>query len=526
MEVSVDEWLTGFSPLDGKPLDPVLISSQAQIKATVEQARTAQVAWETLPVQTRASMLAVAGRHLMSRADEISAILHRELGKPLTETYAVDLGSAPEVFRYYCKEAPRLLQSEPVRFNRVMFPAKRARVDRVPHGVVALLTPWNYPVSIPLHNLVPALVAGNAVILKPSEIAPRTGAILHQILAEALPPGLLGLVQGDRRAGESLIRTPVDHVVFVGGTAGGRGVAQAAADILVPVSLELGGKDAAIVLADADLDRAAHGIAWAGFVNAGQSCAGIERVYVVEAVAQAFLAKLVAVAEGLRTGDDAAHPGSSDLGPLSTPQQFEIVRSQIAEALASGAHVHCGGPAGIQGQFYPPTVLSGVDGSMRIMQEETFGPVVPVQIVPDEATALREANTGPYGLTGSVWTRNLAHGERLARQLQVGVASVNNHMFSGAAPQAPWAGRGYSGYGVQNSKLALLSLTRPRLVAVDAHRTPRELWWFPYDQALLDLGRGMLTTRAGWRVGPVRYLSAYARMLRGVALRLRGQHKR
>ncbi len=519
-------WIGGTSPFDGCPLEPVRASTQAEIQATVERARVAQLDWQARPIAERARVLKRAGQHFMSHADELSAILHAELGKPIAETYAVDMGSAPEVFRYYVRHSARLLKSEPVHFNPVMFPRKRATVDRLPHGVVALLTPWNYPVSIPLHNLVPALIAGNAVVLKPSEYAARSGALLHRLLAEALPDGLLGLVQGDRVAGESLIRANVDHVVFVGGTVGGRAVARAAADQLIPVSLELGGKDAAIVLEDADLDRAAHGIAWAAFVNAGQSCAGVERVYVVEAVAEPFTARLVAFARQLRLGDDNQSPGSIDLGPLTTDHQLDVVKTQVDAAIAQGAQLLCGGASDLPGRFYQPTVLGKVDGTMAIMHEETFGPVVPIQVVQDEAEAVRKANRGEYGLTGSVWTRDLARGERVARRLRVGVASVNNHMFSGAAPQAPWAGRGYSGYGVQNSKLALYSLTRPRLIAVDAHRTPRELWWFPYDRALLDLGRGLLATQGRFRLAPRRWLLSYLRMLRGVAIRLIGQRRR
>lgn len=520
------EWLTGVSPLDGSELPPVKISTPAEIAETVRLAQNAQVEWAARPVKERAVLVRQAGIYMMSQADRLSHILHRELGKPITETYAVDLASAPEVFRYYAKHAPRMLKSERVSFNPVMFPAKKGRLERLPHGVVALITPWNYPVSIPLHNLVPALVAGNAVILKPSEYASRTGALLHALLAEKLPPGLLGLVQGDRVAGETLIRSEIDHVVFVGGLAGGRAVARTAADRVTPVSLELGGKDAAIVLEDADLDRAAHGIAWAGFVNAGQSCAGVERVYVVEAVAEAFIAKLTAIAQNLRSGDDAQNPGSIDLGPAATPLQAQIVRRHLENALAEGAKLHCGGLPAENSHFFPATVLSNVTENMLLMREETFGPLVPVQIVPDAEAALHAANRGDFGLTGSVWTRDLVRGQQLAARLKTGIATVNNHMFSGAAPNAAWQGRGASGYGTQNGKLALYGLTRPRLLAVDAHRVPRELWWFPYNRALLDLGQGLLATRTSWRKQPVKWLLAYARMLRGVALRTIGQRRK
>ncbi len=516
--------IRGTSPLDGALLPEVAVTDTLEIKAIVERARVAQTEWAARPVKERAKLLAQAGRTLMGGADEISRILHTELGKPIADTYAIDLGSAPEVFHYYTSQAEKLLASQPVSFNRIMFPQKRAVVERVPYGVVALITPWNYPISIPLHNLVPALLSGNAVVLKPSEYAARTGALLIKLLNDALPPGLLGLVQGDGVAGEALIKAGIDQVVFVGGTAGGSAVARTAAASVIPVSLELGGKDAAIVLEDADLERAAQGIAWAGFVNAGQSCAAVERVYVLESVAAEFTEKLVALVQNLRVGDDAAKPGSVEIGPIVTEQQLATIERHVTEAIQGGAHLLCGGKRQTPGRFYLPTVLTNVNSSMAIMQTETFGPVVPIQTVSDEATALREANATPYGLTGSIWTRNLERGQHLARQLNVGVATVNNHMFSGAAPQAPWAGRGCSGYGVQNSKLAIESLTRPRLVAVDAHKKTRELWWFPYNRALVDLGQGMLASR-GRPSNLRRQFTAVAQMTRGVAIRLwQGRH--
>lgn len=512
-------YIWGTSPLDEKPLPPVKVSTPEEIVASVARARAAQIAWSSLPVKERARQVVKAGRYFMGQANRLSEILHTELGKPIADTYAVDLGSSPEVFSYFTKHAPKMLRDEKVRFNPVMFPRKRGKVQRQPQGVVALLTPWNYPISIPIHNLVPALLAGNAVIMKPSEYAARSGGLLAEILAAQFPPGLIGLVQGDYEVGESLIRAGVDHVVFVGGAVGGRAVARTAADSLTSVALELGGKDAAIVLEDADLDRAVAGISWAGLVNAGQSCAAVERIYVVESIAEEFTAKLVKYVEKLRVGADAALPGSVEIGPLVSSRQLAIVEAHVNEAVAQGARVLCGGERKSPGRYYLPTVLTGVNGTMKIMQEETFGPVLPIQVVKDEAEVVRESNQSAYGLTGSVWTRNLARGERLAVQLRVGVATVNNHMFTGAAPQAVWNGRGNSGYGVQNSRLALESFTKPRLLAVDANPVKSELWWFPYDRALVDLGAGMLATKASG-LKPLTKMAAMTRMLRGVLSRL------
>ncbi|XXX73407.1 aldehyde dehydrogenase family protein [Sorangium sp. So ce134] len=507
-------WIRGTSPLDGAPLSPVRATAADAIADVVHAARGAQAAWARRPVAERARLLAEAGRRLLGRADEIAAVLHRELGKPMADAYGVDLGSTPEVFRYYTTRAEALLAAEEVAFNPVVFPRKRARVERLPYGVIGLITPWNYPVSIAMHNLVPALLAGNAAVLKPSEHAARTGAALVGALEGALPEGLIGLAQGGAEAGAALV-AEVDHVVFVGGVAGGRAVARAAAERLIPAQIELGGKDAAIVLRDADLERAAHGIAWAGFVNAGQSCAAVERVYVEAEVFEPFVERLVAVAGRLRAGDDGDAPGSVDIGPIVTPAQMARVEAHVGEAIAAGARVRCGGAR--RGNYYLPTVLTGVDPSLDLLREETFGPVIPVIAVPDAGAAVRAANESAYGLTGSVWTRDIARGEALARELRVGVATVNNHMFTGAAPQAVWAGRGASGSGVQNGPEAVRAMTRPRLVAVDENTAPRELWWFPYDRAFVDLARGMARSLGA---GPgLARLSSAGRMVRGAARR-------
>ncbi|WP_437949621.1 aldehyde dehydrogenase family protein [Sorangium sp. So ce296] len=507
-------WIHGTSPLDGAPLSSVRVTAAGDIAGVVHAARRAQAAWARRPVAERARALAEAGRRLLGRADEIAQALHRELGKPMADAYGVDLGSTPEVFRYYTTRGEAFLGDEAVAFNPVMFPRKRARVERLPHGVVGLITPWNYPVSVAMHNLVPALLAGNAVVLKPSEHAARTGAALAGALREALPEALLGLVQGGAEAGAALV-AEVDHVVFVGGAAVGRAVARAAADRLIPAQIELGGKDAAIVLRDADLERAAHGVAWAGFVNAGQSCAGIERVYVEAEVFEAFVERLVAVAERLRAGDDGGAPGTVEIGPLVTEAQMARVEAHVRAAVAAGARVRCGGAR--RGNFYLPTVLTGVDPSLDLLREETFGPVLPVIAVPDAGAAVRAANESVYGLTGSVWTRDVARGEALARELRVGVATVNNHMFTGAAPQAVWTGRGRSGYGVQNGPEALRAMTRPRLIAVDESTASRELWWFPYDRAFVEMSRGMVRS-LGASSGLDR-LSSVGRMVRGAARR-------
>jgi acyl-CoA reductase-like NAD-dependent aldehyde dehydrogenase len=289
--------------------------------------------------------------------------------------------------------------------------------------------------------------------------------------------------------GGGLVRAEVDLVCFTGSVATGKRVAMACAERLVPCALELGGKDAAIVLADADIDRAANGVVWGALTNAGQNCASVERVYVDRKVAAAFTAKVVEVVRSLRSGDD--------YGPLTTQRQREIVVKHVDEAKANGAQVLQGGEAGSDGYAFEPTVLSVQSDELEIMRDETFGPILPIAVVDSEDEAVRRANDSRFGLTASVWTRNVAHGERVAKRLRAGVVTVNNHAFTGALPTAPWSGYGESGYGITGSPLALDALTRPRFVLVDRNRAARELWWYPYTPALRAIFMAMAVLRSG-----------------------------
>jgi acyl-CoA reductase-like NAD-dependent aldehyde dehydrogenase len=340
---------------------------------------------------------------------------------------------------------------------------------------------------------VPAIRAGNAVLFKPSEITPRAGALVASLFDGLLPDGLLQVVQGGGDVGAALVRAGVDLVVFTGSVETGRKIAVAAAEQLIPCSLELGGKDAAIVLRDCKLERTARGLVWGAFTNAGQNCASIERVYVERAVADQLIPRVVALAKELRPGVDTAG--------LTTARQRSVVRRHLEAAIASGAEVLAGGlpeDGGADGKLdFPPTVVKLTNEDTPLMREETFGPILPIVVVEDEAEALRRADATRFGLTTSIWTRRVNHAHALARRMRSGVVTINNHGFTAALPSAPWTGTGDSGHGITNSPHALAELTRPRFVLEDRSSKKSELWWYPYTPVLRAVALAMARARGG-----------------------------
>ncbi len=487
-----------FDPRSGERRAEVPCTPPGAVAGLVERARAAQDAWFELGLDGRRRAVAELHQAFLARADEVVALLAEECGRPAGEAWTSEVVANHDLFRWWLGHVDDLLTPTPVDLDPLSYPRKRGAVRLLPRGVVGLITPWNLPVAIPLRTLVPALLAGNAVVFKPSEHSPRTGALLGELCAAALPEGVVTVVQGGAEQGRALVEARPDALVFTGSARTGRAISEAAGRLGLPVSLELGGKDAAIVLADAELDRAAAGVVWGAFAFAGQNCAAVERCYVDAGVFDAFVERVVERTRRLRP--------LADVGPLVTPEQLAIVERHVREAVAAGARALTGGRAEGPGLYHPPTVLVDVTEDMAVMREETFGPVLPIVPFerPEDAIAAVEAS--PWGLTASVWTRDLELGETLASNLSVGVATVNNHGFTGALPSAAWGGTKGSGHGVTNSRFALYELTRPQTVVVDAARGPRELWWYPYNDALARVASGMiaLSRRGGERLQGLR----------------------
>lgn len=504
------------SPVDGSELPTIEATCPSTVASLVDRARGASVSWGDTALARRVELIAEVERRLLGRADEIAALVRLEVGKPLEEACLAEVLPNADLVSYWCDAIEELLEPIRVEPDPLSYPGKHGRVSRAPRGVVALVTPWNYPVAIPLRTLVPALLAGNAVVWKPSEVTPRSGALVAALFEGLVPKDVLTVVQGGADVGRALVEAAVDSVVFTGSVATGRTIARSCAERFIPCSLELGGKDAAIVLADCDLERTANGLVWGAFTNAGQNCAAIERVYVERAIAEPLIERIVATTRTL---------GASDVGVLTTLAQAEKVREHLRDAIAKGAQVLVGGePEGeANPRAFPPTVLKieGDAASAKAMTDETFGPLLPIQVVEDLDEAVRLTNASSYQLTTSVWTRNTSRGDAVAAQLRSGIVTVNNHAFTAALASTPWTGVGDTGTGVTNGPHCLTSLTRPRLVLVDTNGAKRELWWYPYTPALRTVAFAMAVVRGGG--GLVARLAALPRLVGALVRRLLGK---
>jgi acyl-CoA reductase-like NAD-dependent aldehyde dehydrogenase len=484
--------LQALSPLDLAPVAELTPSSAEDVSSAVRTARSALPAWRAAGFHARGEALKKARARLVDAKEEILKALRDEHGKGEFETLFTELIPAFDLFDYWVGHAERILAPELLPLDPMKYPAKRGRIVYEPKGVVAVISPWNYPVNLPIRTIIPALLAGNTVIFKPSEHAVLCGRILDRIFRDSVPPGVFQTVQGDGAVGAALISGGVDHVSFTGSVPTGRKVALQCAERLITCGLELGGKAAAIVLDDADLDRAVNGILWAKFHNAGQNCSAVERIYVHERIAEPFMTRLKAAAAKLAVGVEGSHP----MLPLRTAIQRDNVAAQVADARDRGAEILLGGnPAG--GLGFEPTIIAKLPADAALLKRETFGPAVGIVPFREVSEAIAWANDSEVGLTASLWTRDLGLAERLVTELDVGVVTVNNACFTGAMPFAPWGGRKQSGHGYTSSHLAIRELVHAKTILIDSERAPHELWWYPYSATKRQIGENLFKLLGG-----------------------------
>lgn len=480
--------LISRNPANGQVLGQVPVTTLPEITARVQEARFAFDLWRTRSLQDRLDCIARFHKVVIERKDELARLVTLETGKPLVESYITELFGVLETCQWLSRKAEKELAPQPVEVNRIFFMGKRSYTIHEPLGVVAIISPWNFPFSIPVATMLTALAAGNTVVVKPSPKTPLIAQAIEKLFWEAgFPPGSVSIVQGDRDEARAVVLSDVDRVVFTGSVVGGKAIMSLAAEKLHPVTLELGGKHPAIVLEDAPVEQVAKAIVWSAFANAGQMCVSIERLYVVAAVAEKLTDRLVQLTKALRLGD-GLNP-KTDIGPVIDEAQLVRVQSMVERAVAAGAVVRAGGRArrDLGGFFYEPTALSGVTQDMEIARQEIFGPVLPIIVVKDEAEALALANDSQLGLGASVWTADVKRGERLSREINSGLCWVNDSAWSHACPDAPWGGRKGSGFGRTHSAVALRDFTNLKFVGVDNPGT-RD-WNFPYSQEGLDLVR-------------------------------------
>jgi acyl-CoA reductase-like NAD-dependent aldehyde dehydrogenase len=515
--------LESFNPATGELVGSVATITPGQVQSVVDDVARIQPAWAELGAKDRGAYLRRAADALLDDIDELAELLVAEQGKARAEAYTMELLPTVDALHWCAKAGPKILAEEKVRMSQAFLASKKSRFTYEPLGVVGVIAPWNYPWSIPFGEVAIALMAGNGVVLKPASLTPLLGEAIRRVFEKGgLPEGLVRVVHGGGAVGDALARSSAEKIFFTGSVEVGRKVGEACARQLKGSVLELGGKDPMIVCADADLDNAVSGAVWGGFANAGQTCSGIERVYVVREVADRFVEGVAREAGKLTLGNPAEW--ETEIGPMTSEDQHGIVVELIEDAVASGASKLCGGPtevAGLAGKFVAPTVLTGVTQEMRIMREEVFGPVLPIVVVDSEQEAIELANDSEFGLGASVWTKDRQKGARIARRIESGMVWVNDHSFSHGACQCAWGGVKDSGVGRSHSKFGFYECVNVKMNSWEPGLA-RDFWWHPYDRTLgeavrasakLLYGKGTTRTKA-LREGAGPLLRIGARTLR------------
>lgn len=483
-----------YNPATGEELGQVPNTDMRDIPEMFALARRAQKLWAERSFKQRARAITQMREYIVAHADELSTVISKSNGKTRVDALATEVLPCSLACDWYSRHAEKVLQDKKLAIDSLLFFNKRTTMQRKPLGVVGIISPWNYPLSIPFGEIVMGLMAGNAVMLKTAAATPLVGDAINRIINAAdLPKGLFQQIVGSGgEVSTAMLENGVDKIFFTGSVDVGKQLMAQAAKTLTPLSLELGGNDPMIVLEDADLERAANGAAWAGYQNAGQSCGGVERVYVHASVYDKFLALLTEKTRAIRHGSDQNF--NVDMGSMTTKGQLNTVIRHVEDALAKGARIVAQSrPVGPQnGFFHPATLMVDTTDDMLLINDETFGPVIPVMKFNTEDEAIAAANKSHLALTSSVWTRDLARGKRIAAQLESGVTTINDHLYTHGLSEMPWGGWKHSGLGRTHGHEGLLEMTHAKAINWDLLPAKRNLWWYPFNQ---DTYQGLLNAQ-------------------------------
>ena len=487
--------LVKINPATLEPVGEVPETEPNAIPAMIAQARQAQAEWTSWPLERRKASLRAVRDRLLESWEAVAEVISQETGKPRLEAVNADILPSLVAADHSIRSIRKLFAPRKVDFQSMSlmmrYMGRRSYIQNRPLGVIGIIAPWNYPLGIPFSQTIMALAAGNAVVFKPSPETSLTGLEMAKLFeAGGFPKGLVQAIIGGSEHGRALVTSGVDRVIFTGSSAVGREIMAQASQRLTPVTLELGGKDPCIVLDDADLERAAQGVTWGAFVNAGQTCACVKRLYVQASVYDRFLELLLSKVSSLRIG----HGGEADVGPLISEAALLRAERMVKQAIKDGGKVLAGGKraTGLKGYFYEPTVIADAPQASCVVQEETFGPILAVIKFQTDEEALKLANDCQYALSGSVWTRDLRRGRRIAERLSGGTILVNNVAYTYGLPTTPWGGRGMSGFGRTHGDEGFSELVEPQHIHVDDGRFKREVWWHPYRWENIAGGAGML----------------------------------
>ena len=498
--------LPSYNPATGEVVENIPKTDAREIPGITDRARQAQEKWRTSSVAERCALLGKLKETILASRNELADTIVRESGKPRVEALFADIFVSLDTAAYCARNLPKLLKSEHVPHHSSAAKLKSGRLFYEPVGVIGLISSWNYPLAIPMGQIICAVAAGNAVVCKASEFTPKCGELIQRLFSKAdFPRGLVNIVQGGGEIGQALINARSDKVLFTGSVPTGKKVAEACAKNLTPSVLELGGKDAMLVLADANLDIASSAALWGGFTNCGQVCLSVERLFVERPISERFLALCTEKTKTIRLG-----PGTdpnTDVGPLIRPQHVQRMNDLIADAVSRGARVLCGGkPRPDLGPcFFEPTVVANVDSSMRLFQEETFGPILAVQTVSDAEEAIRRANDSPFTLAASVWTSDNERGRQIASRLKAGAVMVNDAISYFAIAEAPHGGCNASGWGRTHGRAGFLEMVQPKYVDVDGLPSKEKPWWYHYDESLAAAADDFLKFDFGSTSAKLRY---------------------